>query len=216
MKMKNKKIYFDFETTSRNPLKAQILQSTFLFCVGDEILREFTSNIKVSKSFKQFDTEELQALELNKITNEYEFKEHQDKAITFKEYMDLVFRYAVGTSIEFLEEDTFISKVSLTGWNNRCFDDIILERYVPQVYKKVFNPTSRDLKQRFLMLIEYNIISFEEKLSLQSAFETFFCNSSLEFHTSSGDCYALYNLDTQIDTLMEKLKKWKLKTINKN
>lgn len=181
-----KKIYFDLETTSINPLTANILECCFMFTVDRKILKSYTSKIKFNKRYSELSQLEKDTLKFNNIYDEVDLEEHNSVAIEWEEYFIEVWNYYL---TYFKDNNT---KIGLSGWNNTAFNNIIFNRIAGFKHYSQFDYHSRDIMQRYLILKE---IGFIKKLSLSKVYCELIDPKGLEFHTAYDDCIATKELD---------------------
>ncbi len=192
--MPNKRIYFDFETTDVNPLKADILEACFIFVEDRDIIEIFNSKIKIEKNFDELDKA---TLSFNGINSVEDLHDHNSKSLDFKDFFENVIKYYVEYFQDYKEG--YPEKMRLTGWNNSAFDDIILKRYLSNQFYSYFNYNSRDIMQRFHFLQEYNFINIKG-LALSLVFKDLISPiPKLNFHTAKDDCLAVKTLDEYLD-----------------
>ena len=179
------KIYYDFETTNRNPYIADILESCFIIKKKDE---EIIINDKIK--LKAYDYYlDKSALEFNKIYNIEDYNRHQAQAVELKEHLNKLLKYVKDTP-------------DLIGWNSSRYDDIILQRAFIQIGVKIKLQTSFnliDLKSKFNYLKTKNRWKY---FTLEMAYNTFY-KKKLNFHTAKDDVIAITELDRDFYTTKE-------------
>lgn len=199
-----KKIYFDFETTSPNPLKAEILEAAFIFVEDGEVIEKIVSNITLKKSWNEFDEDELETLAFNNINSEEDYFEHQKLSNCWNQLHSYLIRYYVEMFQDYDEVKDKPIKIPLSGWNNAGFDNVILQRVFPE-YKDYFDYHTRDIMHRFQILKEIGMI---KGLSLSKCHQELIGTEKSEnFHNALIDCYATKDLDEWFEKhIMEEIK----------
>lgn len=181
-----KKIYYDLETTSTDPLTANILECCFMFTIDRKELRAYTAKIKFNKRYSELSQLEKDTLKFNNINDEVDLEEHNSIAVEWEEYFNDVWDYYL---TYFKDNNT---KIGLSGWNNATFDNTIFNRIAGFNYYNQFDYHSRDIMQRYLILKE---IGFIKGLSLSKVYSELIGSKELEFHTAYDDCIATKELD---------------------
>ncbi len=188
-----KKIYLDFETTTPEPISADILESTFLFVENNEIVDFFTNKIKLKKKWNEFNQLELETLAFNKINSECDYNRHQSLAIEWDEYISRVMKYYIEMFQDYDYNKDKPIKLPLSGWNNSSFDNIIFSRHFNEPLRKYFDYHTRDIMHRFQILVE---IGMFKGLKLSKLHIDIFGTIKEElFHDSKLDCIAVKELD---------------------
>ncbi len=218
MKVKRniKKIFFDFETTYANPLKANLFQATFVFTDGNnEIIDELNEYIKINERYEDFNEEEKQTLlDIHKVRNQTDLDEHNKKGISNEELLDL-FEEKI---TNFFGVDNF-KYCELYGWNCNTFDNIIFQIKFNEIVKRVnFKYRIVDLKDRYFLLkntigyinnerldkfILKNGDSVRAKNSLEVVYRFLIEDKDLDFHNSETDVLVLLELDRKFNEIFE-------------
>jgi oligoribonuclease (3'-5' exoribonuclease) len=194
-----KKIYFDFETTSPNPNEAKILEATFTFVENKKIIKTFSKKINfyIDRNFcpksllnskEVYDelTElEKDTLKFNKINNHKEMSDHILDSEDFIFFFDEILYYYK----EFKGSD---NKLSLTGWNNAGFDNVILIRYFPKL-SNYFDYHTRDIYHNFRILKDFHKVKGLNLSKIHKELIGTFKDE--DFHKSENDCIAVKDLD---------------------
>jgi hypothetical protein len=200
-----KKIYFDFETTSPNPLEAEILEACFIFVEDREIIDRFESKIIINKPYEVMSILERETLEFNGILSKEDFISHNQQARHWEEFIDKVMTYYIEMFIDYEEKPL---KLPLTGWNNSGFDNIILQRKLGVIngkllmYKEWFDYHTRDIMHRFQILKECDML---KGLSLSKTHNDIIGKMQHgAFHTAYADCHAVKELDEWFEDHIQK------------
>jgi DNA polymerase III alpha subunit (gram-positive type) len=118
-----KKIILDLETTNLSPFKAEILEICVLFVEDDVVIREFCDYIKFEKNYNELDESTLLSIHFNKIYSQEDLDMHNKKARNRRNVIsDLLCKvqdFGVG--------------ISISGWNNACYDNIVLRRALEEL-----------------------------------------------------------------------------------
>ena len=134
-----KKIILDFETDRPNPATAEPIEATFLFIENDEIVKEFSSKLFINNYWEEVlkDSELLDTLAFNGIKSEEDLEKHNSLAKNSNQFMLEVMNYLKSFNNGYW--------ISLTGWNNSGFDNLIFRRIVDEIepgfLKDIFNIT---------------------------------------------------------------------------
>lgn len=186
-----KKIYFDFETTSPNPAEADILEASFIFVEGRDVIEVFSSKIFIKKHYSEMSYLEIDTLKFNGINSEKEFYDHNSKSQNWESFISKVVTYYVEMFSDW-DEINDMQKLPLTGWNNAGFDNLILQRNLSD-YNNYFDYHTRDIMHRFQILKECEML---KGLSLSKVHkEIIGTEDPKNFHNSDVDCYAVKDLD---------------------
>lgn len=204
-----KKIYYDFETTSPNPLEAEILEACFLFVEDREIIDRFESKIIINKPYAAMCILERETLEFNGIKNKEDLLDHNQQARHWDEFIDKVMKYYIEMFIDYDKNKPI--KIPLSGWNNSGFDNIIFQRKLGVIkgqlifYKDWFDYHTRDIMHRFLILKEIGML---KGLALGKVHKEIFPETFLQYHRATSDCFAVKDLDEWFeDHIMMEIKR---------
>lgn len=193
-----KRIYLDFETTSTNPLKAEILQATF-YLVDDHNPDSpifVDANIYVPKEYNDFSEEEKETLKFNGINNEEQYNiRNKYSNMGLVAYFDEV--------IKAIKEMYNGVKIPLSGWNNAGFDNIIFRRKLEEL--KGWNPEYSTFFDKYIDYHTRDIMHgarLLKDLGLLKGTNLFLTHRDLigtrkeeEFHSSIIDCQATKEID---------------------
>jgi len=189
-----KTIYFDFETTSIDPVNCRPIQASFLFCEDGKIVDKLTANIRVNTLYHKLSKREQDGLAFNNICNQWHLTKHNENAVllhTFvNDLMDKVQNFS-----EY--------KTTLTGWNCAGFDVVILRRIMQEcgyTFEQHFDYHVRDMMHRMHWLYE---IGYLRGLSLKMVHFSKIGSINLgNFHDAETDCYAVRDLDRWFSDFM--------------
>jgi len=203
--MKTKKIILDFETDRSNPATAEPIEATFLFIEDDKIINTLSSKLLIDHMWREVkeDKELLDTYKFNGIESEEDLDKHNKEAIDSEKFFRSVMSY--------LKEFTGGFWISLTGWNNAGFDNLIFRRVVdniePGFFRRYINYHARDIYHNYRVLKgsenhlgEVNLM----KLNLKSVHTNLIGTmSSEDFHKSLNDCLAVKDLDEWFNKKVE-------------
>lgn len=187
-----KKIILDFETDRPNPATAEPIEATFLFIENDEIVKEFSSKLFINNYWEEVlkDSELLDTLAFNGIKSEEDLEKHNSLAKNSNQFMLEVMNYLKSFNNGYW--------ISLTGWNNSGFDNLIFRRIVDEIepgfFKRYIQYHARDIYHNFRVL--ENCKAYSGKLNLQHVHTKLIGTLSADdFHKSRNDCIAVKDLD---------------------
>lgn len=187
-----KKIYFDLETTSTNPVEASILEATFLFVENQKIVKVISSKINFNPSvFALLSDLEVETLKFNNINNLEELENHNKQAVYFKSFFDEILEYLTGFNNNG-------HRFALTGWNNSGFDNVILRKFLQKTFGIYFDYHARDIMHDFRRLKELDFFKNDnlKSLRLSEVHKNIIGSiSEKDFHKSYFDCLAVKDLD---------------------
>lgn len=194
-----KKIIIDFETTNTNPMFAEILEFCVLFVENNKITEKIVEKIKFEKDWNKLNKSDIDALEFNNINNEEDLKKHNINSSDLNEILDI-----------FLEKVKEFSdkKLPITGWNNACYDNIILKKILTKrniIFEDVFHHHSRDIMCQFEPFYQrYYKDKFRFNLGQTHDFLIGGISEN-QFHNAEFDCIATLDIDIWIENFFENI-----------